>query len=603
MAYRVKTRQEILDGMLATTLAQSNGALTDTNRGSVTRTTLDAASLQDADQYVQIARVKDKFSYRTCPDDELDDRIADFMLIREPATQSVGLVTFSDTAITAAIRSTLSGIHLSGSATLTLVNGSAFPAAGGSVVIERDVIGARELIVYSSRTGNILTLVGTTVYGHPTTADVVLSTVGADRTFAIGTVGRVPETPTTAALDFRTTAVAIILDGEAASLAVAAVSVATGKVFNVAPLAISVLVAPLFPSAKVSNANVFTGGRDAETGDELRSRIGERIQSLKSSTINALSLAALGVSLSSGLRVLYAKDIEPANGVPDVILYVDDGTGSIATTASTATPETLAYNVASGKTRAVLLHWPCVASSLHLHRDEYRGTLSVVTPSPGFAGVGGGMAWGATSLVGQYLVDANGNVFLITTNTNTSITVVVVANVNPIVGAYSVLYFAKLTSGTDYAFNETTGDIELVSGLSAGGALVALAYTYYTGLIQETQRVINGDITDVETYPGVKARGIKVVVSPVSYQAITVTATVYTLTGVTSASVIPSVITAIEVYVNGLDIGAPVIFNELVAAVMAVDGVVDVRFVTPTDNIAVLDSLLPRTTTALISIT
>ena len=609
MSYRVKTRQEIVDGMLATALAQSAGKLTDTNRGSVNRTAFDAASLQDADQYVQISRVKDKFSYRTCPDVELDDRIADFNQTRFPATQSVGLVTFSDTALGVTVQNTLDGIHASGSATLTLTSAASFPTSG-SVIIERDVGGGtRELIAYSSKTGNVLTLVGTTVYSHPTLSSIILSTAGVDRVFGIGTIGSVPATPTTAQLDFRTTAAATILDGEAVALPVAAVSTATGKIFNVAPLAISVLAAPLFPTAKIANANVFTGGRDREVADELRARIGEYIQSLKSSTQSALAQAALTAELPSGVRVLYAKDIEPASGVPDVILYVDDGTGAIATTSTVILDEVLAYNVAAGKTRARLLHWP-TTSTVKLHKDEFRGTLSVVTPGAGDAVVTDVAAtYTPSALIGRRMVDANGIAFTVTANSATTLTVTVVGGVNPVLGAYCVLYVTKLTVTTDYTFNSTTGEIELVSGLSAGGALVAStltgspAYTYYTGLIQEVQRIINGDTLDLVTYPGVKARGIKVVVSPVSYQLITVAATVYTISGITSASVIPSVVAAIEAYINGLDIGAIVVFDELIVAAMSVDGVRDVKFITPVDNMAVADNLLPRTTTALISIT
>jgi uncharacterized phage protein gp47/JayE len=72
--------------------------------------------------------------------------------------------------------------------------------------------------------------------------------------------------------------------------------------------------------------------------------------------------------------------------------------------------------------------------------------------------------------------------------------------------------------------------------------------------------------------------------------------------GVVEASLSAAIRDAVQGYVNGLGIGDDVILAEVIAAVMAVPGVVDVKIGTPSSNVTVLDGTLPRTRASLITI-
>lgn len=120
MAVTIKTLPEILVQMFATTRTQL-GDDADLNIGSMLRTTLEAAALQDADQFVQIARLRLLFSILDAKGDDLDRRaleIGAFLfadLRRLPARPSISEVEIGDGTNTAS--STLDGDVAIGSTT------------------------------------------------------------------------------------------------------------------------------------------------------------------------------------------------------------------------------------------------------------------------------------------------------------------------------------------------------------------------------------------------------------------------------------------------------------------------------------------------------
>lgn len=602
MPFRVPTLLEIVDNQVATVVA--NSELTDVNRGSVTRTIIEASAIQDADQYIQTARLKAAFSRKTATGDELDERGADFDVPRAAPTQAIGLVKFGDSDLTAKVQTTLASPAGIGSASLTLTSAASFPNSG-FVILERDTVGQRELIAYSSKASNVLTLVGVTTISHSGGTSVLLSTVGSDRTQPAGSVVSAEATEATSQLDYTTQALATILDGDIVSNEVNAISSSTGVAYNVGTGRVSIIAAPAFPTMTVTNDTNFEGGQDLETDSDYQQRIDDTIQSLSTGNITALRTAALAVSLATGERVVTAQEVEEFSD-PDVSVYIDNGLGTASTTAQVTTNELLIYNAEPGQRRAKLAHWPIVSGSLFLKSSAFRGVLSAVVPGVGVAVVtDSSAAYGVNALIGLTMVDLNQNFFPIVSNTATTITVTV-TGANPIVGAYSVLPASYLVEGTDYLFNETTGDIELVSGLAQYDSLAAVpsvvAYTYYTGLIAEVQRVLNGDPDDLETYPGVKAEGVKVKVRAPSFQNISISITVLSSFGAIDDDTVTAVKDALQAYVNGLGIGADVVIAELIAAAMGVPGVTDAIINSPTTNVIVADGVLPRTKASLITV-
>jgi uncharacterized phage protein gp47/JayE len=606
MSFRVRTLTEILDGMMATVLANSN--LSDVNRGSITRAILEAGSLQDADQYVQIARLRNLFNLDLATGTDLDGRGADYNNPRLQPTQSAGLVKFGDSAVTAIVSSTLSAGVSAGATSLSLVSSASFPSTG-AIVIDRDVPGKRETIPYTANVANVLTLASSTTATHLIGATVLLSTAGSDRTFSSGTTVSVPATGNTTQIDFTTQAGATLKDGDMYSAPVTVISVLTGAATIVGGGQISVITGAPFSTATVTNDAVTMGGQDLELDDAYRQRIKQTIAALSNGTLNDLYVATSQVALASGQRVVSVQVVENFTD-PDVTVYIDDGTGAVATTADVTARELLIFPANSaGQRRAHLQNWPVVSGTLHLSSSTYAGVSSLVTPGSGNAvlTVTPYVAPADHALAGQTLIDPNYNLFTITDNVGGAITVTVVGGLNPLAGAYAVLSSSFLTLGTDYLFNETTGDIELTSPLGQGFALFAtpsggVAYTYYTGLIQEVQRVLNGDPSNLTVYPGVKATGVKLKVQAPAALNVSLTLAVYTSSGVSEAALLSSVQTAVQTYVNGLSVGDDVILAKIVEVTMQVPGVADCRILSPTSNIIVADGYLPRTRTSLITL-
>ncbi len=86
--------------------------------------------------------------------------------------------------------------------------------------------------------------------------------------------------------------------------------------------------------------------------------------------------------------------------------------------------------------------------------------------------------------------------------------------------------------------------------------------------------------------PGWVAAGIDLDVFSVAAVTQDVTATVTVAASYDEAAVLADVEAAITAYLGGIPVFRPLIFAELVAATMAVDGVVDVSFAAPTANVA-----------------
>lgn len=108
MTFRRRIYSEILDDMVQHLL--QNTALTDFRVGSVIRTILEAAALEDDTCYFEMAQLLRSFSFTSATGVELDRRLQDFDLEREPAAPALGEVVITaprpvmrDTALVAPI--------------------------------------------------------------------------------------------------------------------------------------------------------------------------------------------------------------------------------------------------------------------------------------------------------------------------------------------------------------------------------------------------------------------------------------------------------------------------------------------------------------------
>lgn len=118
--------------------------------------------------------------------------------------------------------------------------------------------------------------------------------------------------------------------------------------------------------------------------------------------------------------------------------------------------------------------------------------------------------------------------------------------------------------------------------------------------LAEVQSIIDGDGT--EDNPGYRAAGVNVQVKAPTIVSQNITMTVTVIAGVDTDQVENDIIDDVTEYVNTLGAGSDIIYNELIAAIMGVYGVVDVSLTTPSANVAIADSQVGRVGTITINL-
>lgn len=291
---------------------------------------------------------------------------------------------------------------------------------------------------------------------------------------------------------------------------------------------------------EVTNPSAFSLGFDKETDDAFRARIKAYIASLPRSTVTALESGVLGAGANDTASIIrYSKAVEDITDRGNVILYIDDGSGTAET-----------YTAVTGEVV----------------------TADLAGPPPGSA-VGG-----ETQLWLNYGAIKESPAPALTSSVR-----------------------GALVANTDYFLNPATGQINFDPALVAGEIITA-NYTRYTGLIAEAQKIVDGDPDDPENYPGLRAAGILVRVRTPQVLIQTVAATLTVKDGYSLADTRAAAKQAILDYINTLGISGDVVRSEMIKRVMSVAGVYDVTISTPASNVVLLDDQLARTTTGNVTV-
>jgi len=343
---------------------------------------------------------------------------------------------------------------------------------------------------------------------------------------------------------FRTTAAGSILAGFTTSAPVSVVAVAGGSRGNVAAGAIVQFVTRIAGVTGVTNALSFNNGRDRESDANFRARLKAFVQSITRGTVTALEGFAKNVILADGRRVLFAHVREPVIPNGQVELFIDDGTGSV---------------------------------------EEFSSDFIGADDTLVAAALGGETQF----FTAQKPIRDDGSFSL---------------EINAIVQ----------TRNVDYVLNPANGQINLDPGVYpvglTAGDVVTANYRYYTGLIQETQRVIDGDPTTPLTRPGVRAAGILVFVLPPQTVLQSIDAAISVQSGFDTTVVGNQVRSALQDYINSLDIGEDVIVAELIERAMGVTGMFnfklnDLTGSSPAADQIILDNQVARIIDASITLT
>lgn len=287
-------------------------------------------------------------------------------------------------------------------------------------------------------------------------------------------------------------------------------------------------------------ANGFTnlttsGGRSAETDAELRSRIRRRVSSLAFSTNQALEGRVLDAQFE-GRRVISSRIEESITDRGFCTLYIDDGTPTIDRLFDEEIPaEVLDESADEGQRVFFTTKFP-----MRLTNDRLR------------------------LLVRNR--DAAGNLIdPITLNENVDFEVV-----------YSQ---GRIVVSPDITIQEN--------------AQVSIAsYIHIGGLVEAAQVLVEGSRSgDILMY---RASGVVVEVVPADKIPVAVDARIVVNDGFDREVALSEVRTAINNYINTLDIGEDVVVAELIERAMAVRGMYDVVISSPESNITIAANEVAR---------
>ena len=358
----------------------------------------------------------------------------------------------------------------------------------------------------------------------------------------------------------------------------------------------------------VTNPSAFSLGRDKESDPDFRRRLKAFIAGLARCPVLAIEAGIIGKQDPvSGATILFAKVTEDIVNRGNVTAFVDDGTGQAEAiaVAHTVLDATYTWNgtttVTSSDTSEVVAgDWiRLVSDGQWFEITSIVPNTSVTILNPGSDTIPSGAT--ASAKATDILTDGfsptdeavGGETTLFLDNFPVKDTL-------PVNLATSVA--GNLTEGTDFTVNPASGQIQVTTPLVAGEQVVG-ASTYFTGLLAYAQKVIDGDANDRENFPGLRAAGVLVKVKSPQILIQPVTALLTVEEGFDQSTVAANVTQAIKDYINTLTISGDVLRSQLIAVIVAVDGVSNVSVTVPANDVVILDDQLARTQDANITVT
>ena len=162
------------------------------------------------------------------------------------------------------------------------------------------------------------------------------------------------------------------------------------------------------------------------------------------------------------------------------------------------------------------------------------------------------------------------------------------------------LQISSLSDGSDGYVQVTGGTANLEFNFSTAATRGLQGYTQHIGLIETVHKAIYGDDKDLTAVEGVGAAGIRFEIKAPLREEISFNIDVTLQEGISITSVEDEIKTAVTGYVNTLGIGESVILAEIIDRIMDINGITDVEILTPSENVAIQENEVPRTTDALI---
>jgi len=306
--------------------------VTDLNKGSANRSTLEAAALSDFKTQGDIMAALASVDIDRAEDSDLDKIGFAAKVPRPQARESNGIVTIYQKNFTKISTKVYQGTAAppAGSATLNIADSAGLPASG-SVYIGRGTNNLEGPIAYSSilSLGSFfqLVLVTPTTKNHNVGESVILAQ-GGNRAVGAGAIVQTKSTLTSQSVTFRTINSVTLLDGEMELKDVPVICTQVGKIGNVTANAIVEFASEPFPNAASVNPLGFVSGRDVMSNIDYRELIKKSEQSRVKGTDEAIKLAANGVQSTDDNQTVTSAEIrKPANRGEPSILFLDNSTG------------------------------------------------------------------------------------------------------------------------------------------------------------------------------------------------------------------------------------------------------------------------------------
>jgi uncharacterized phage protein gp47/JayE len=601
MPFVPRTFEQILEDMIA--FVQANTIVSDFTVGSVARTILEAAALEDDEQYFQMVQLLDAFRITTARGEDLDRRLADFGIVRREATTATSRIRFFDANL---ITEQLAQDELTSAVTITVFNSSVFPTSGFPYIVRiaEGTVRVQDLSVTANNTTTNVLTVSTALANDMVVGDRVSLVTGASsHTINTGTSVQAPPTVSEAPRIYSTQEPGFIAAGNFFSNEVIIKSQQGGTKGNVGANRITQFVggAP-FSGAGVINLVAAFGGQNRESDFEFRQRAIDQLQALSRGTPLAIRTASIGVTdVNTGQTSVSASIIEDFVN-DEVIVYIDDGTGLVPDVVALASDviDTGGGALTIGASTVPLSDSSAFPSSGSILIDEDGSSnapelLEYISKDD---------STDILTLSGTTTIehdDAASVLFVdvVSTGAETGQRRFKLQNPPVIRGTDRIFVdpgtgWVEQTPDTSYILNRGNGEFQVVdlSGLVLGSEVVA-HYSYYTNLIRTVQRVLEGDIDSSTAYPGVKAAGIFLSVEAPVLRRITVVAAIVADVGFVESDLAPLVQEQIESYINSLKIGEDVIQSKLTDVAFNVRGVKDVFITLPTSNVTILENELP----------
>lgn len=167
------------------------------------------------------------------------------------------------------------------------------------------------------------------------------------------------------------------------------------------------------------------------------------------------------------------------------------------------------------------------------------------------------------------------------------------ADVDGVIGNTRIQITSK-SEGSDGYVQITGGNANDVFLFSTEVYRGLAGYQYWTGLTKLVHKTIYGDDNDLVSFPGVGAAGIIFRILAPTTKDINVELDVTLREGISIASLENEIRSAVTGYVNNLGVSDDVIIEEIRAAVIGINGVIDVSISSPAANIAIADNELAR---------